>query len=94
MNEYIYKLDVKIPISDPPEFIFIVDKSASMGSTFNDIISKIIPGVLNSLGYGNKEIHLITFDNKVNYLIISQSQLKNSKIISGGFHICQKFLIF
>ena len=34
MNEYIYKLDVNIPNLDPPEFIFIVDKSGSMGSDF------------------------------------------------------------
>lgn len=84
MNEYIYKLDVNIPNLDPPEFIIIVDKSGSMGSTFNEIISRTIPEVLKSLGYGNRKIHLITFDNNVKYSSISQSELKNSKSSSGG----------
>lgn len=38
MNEYIYKFDVNISISEPPEFIFIIDKSGSMGKFYNDII--------------------------------------------------------
>ena len=84
MKEYIYKLDVNIPNLDPPEFIFIVDKSGSMGSTFNKIITKTIPEVLNTLGYGNRKIHLITFDNNVKYSNISQSELKKSKSGSGG----------
>ena len=84
MNEYIYKLDVNIPNLDPPEFIIIVDKSGSMGSAFNEIISRTIPEVLNSLGYGNRKIHLITFDNDVKYSNISKSELKNLNSSSGG----------
>ena len=84
MNEYICKLDINIPNTNPPEFIFIVDKSGSIGSTFNYIINKTIPKVLNSLGYGNKKIHLITFDNDVQYLNISQSELKDFNCNSGG----------
>ena len=84
MNEYIYKLDVNIPNLVPPEFIIIVDKSGSMGSTFNTIISRTIPEVLNSLGYENRKIHLITFDNDVKYSSISKSELINSKSCSGG----------
>ena len=84
MNEYIYQLDANIPNQDPPEFICIVDKSGSMGSTFNEIITRTIPEVLNSLGYGNRKIHLITFDDKTEHSIISQSELKNSNLISGG----------
>jgi hypothetical protein len=44
MKEYIYNLDVNISNSGPPEFIFIVDRSGSMGFSFNDIITKSIPG--------------------------------------------------
>ena len=94
MNEYIYKLDVNIPNLDPPEFIFIVDKSGSMGSSFNEIISRIIPEVLESLGYRNRKIHLITFDNNINYSYISQSELKKSKSCSGGIHIWPNHTIF
>ena len=84
MNEYIYKLDVEIPNLIPPEFIIIVDKSSSMGSTYNEVISRTIPEVLNSLGYENKKIHLITFANKAQYLYTSQSLLRNSKSSSQG----------
>ena len=73
MNEYICKLDVYLPNLLTPEFIFIVDKSGSMGSSFNYIITKTIPKVLNSLGYENTKIHLITFDDKAYYYNVSQS---------------------
>ena len=84
MNEYVYKLDVNMPNPDPPQFIFIVDKSGSMGSSCEYIISKTIPQVLKSLGYGAKKIHLITFDDKTNYYNISASELKQFKCPCGG----------
>ena len=84
MNEYICQLDINIPNSAPPEFIFIIDKSDSMGSTYNHIISKTIPEVLNSLGYKDRKIHLITFDNNVHYLNVSQSELRKINCKSGG----------
>ena len=84
MNEYIYKFNVNIPILESPEFIFIIDKSGSMGKVYNDIISETIPKVLKSLGYENKKIHLITFDNNVNYLYISQSELIELNSKAGG----------
>ena len=90
MDEYIYKLDVNIPNLDPPEFIIIVDKSGSMGSTFNEIISRTIPEVLNSLGYGNRKVHLITFDNDVRYSSVSKSELRMLKSRSGGKTYCAK----
>ena len=55
MTEYVYKLDVNMPNPDPPQFIFIVDKSGSMGSSCEYIISKTIPQVLKTLGYGAKK---------------------------------------
>ena len=84
MNEYICKLNVNLRNLASPEFIFIVDKSGSMGSYFNYIISKSIPNVLNSLGYKNKKIHLITFDDKAYYFNIYQSDLKKLNLNSGG----------
>ena len=84
MNEYIYKLDVNIPNSEPPEFIFIVDKSGSMGSSCQYIISKTIPQVLKSLGYGTKKIHLITFEQNSYYKNISASELEEFKCPCGG----------
>ena len=84
MNEYIYKLDVNIPNLGPPEFIFIVDKSGSMGSSCGYIISKTIPHVLQSLGYGTKKIHLIAFDQNGHYKNISASELGEFKCPSKG----------
>ena len=78
MNEFIYKINANIFNSNPPEFIFIVDKSGSMGDNYNFIISKTIPEVLNSLGYQNRNIQLITFESSTNYLSISQSELSKS----------------
>ena len=50
------------------EFIFVMDKSGSMGSYVNDILTRVFPKVYDKLNFpGNKEIHLLTFDDKVNY---------------------------
>jgi Mg-chelatase subunit ChlD len=84
MNEFIYKLNANIFNSNPPEFIFIFDKSGSMGDNYNFIISKTIPEVLNSLGYQNRNIQLITFESSINYLSISQSELSKSNDRCGG----------
>ena len=84
MQEFVYKLDVNIPNSVPPEFIFIVDQSGSMGSNFNYIITKTIPEVLNALKYNDRKIHLITFENYVYYYSLSKSELSKSKLSDGG----------
>lgn len=82
MKEYIYNLDVNISNSGPPEFIFIVDRSGSMGSSFNYIITKSIPEALAELGYEERKIHLITFDSSINYFLLSKSDLLNSNLHS------------
>ena len=84
MNEYICQLDTNLPNPIPPNFIFIIDKSGSMGSIYNYIISRTIPEVLNSLGYKDRKIYLITFDNDAHYLSVSQSELKNINCKSDG----------
>jgi hypothetical protein len=84
MSEYIYELNVDISNAVPPEFIFIVDKSGSMGKCFIDIITKYIPDALNKLGYGEKKVHLITFDNDINYYSISNSELLKFNSQSAG----------
>ena len=57
---------------------------------FNVIISRTIPDVLNFLGYGNRKVHLITFDNDVRYSSITKSELRNTKSISSGKTYCAK----
>ena len=84
MNEYVYSLDVNINKTMPPEFIFIIDRSGSMGWTFNYIITKTIPEVLKALGYNNMKIHLITFESYVNYYSLSESELSKSSLRDGG----------
>ena len=84
MNEYVYSLDVNINKTMPPEFIFIIDRSGSMGSAFNYIITKTIPEVLKALDYNNMKIHLITFESYVNYYSLSESELSKSSLRDGG----------
>lgn len=84
MKEFVYKLDVNIPNSIPPEFVFIVDQSGSMGSYFNFIITKTIPEILKALKYDDRKIHLITFESCVYYYSFSQSELSKSKLCNGG----------
>ena len=84
MNEYIYNLDVEIKESIPPEFIFIVDRSGSMHSYFEFIITKTIPEVLEALGYKDRKIHLITFASGIGYFSLSNSELLKSNLCSGG----------
>ena len=84
LNEYIYNLDVEIKESIPPEFIFIVDRSGSMSSYFEFIITKTIPEVLKALGYNDRKIHLITFASRIDYLSLSNSELSKSNLHSGG----------
>ena len=93
MNEYVYSLDVNLSETIPPEFIIIIDRSSSMGSTFNYIITKTIPEVLKALGYNNRKIHLITFESYVNYFSLSQSELSQSKLNeAGSTYMAQSFL--
>ena len=84
MNEYVYSLDVNINKTMPPEFIFIIDRSGSMGWTFNYIITKTIPEVLKALDYNNMKIHLITFESYVNYYSLSESELSKSALRDGS----------
>ena len=99
MKEYIFKLNVDLKKSIPPEFIFIIDRSGSMSSCFNYIITKTIPEILQSLDYGNRKIHLITFDSSINYFSLNINELINSGLGSGGgtymaniFQVLEKIL--
>ena len=77
MNEYVYSLDVNLSETIPPEFIIIIDRSSSMGSVFNYIITKTIPEVLKALGYNNRKIHIITFESYVNFLVFHNLNYHN-----------------
>ena len=99
MKEYIFKINVDLKESIPPEFIFIIDRSGSMNRSFNYIITKTIPEILQSLNYGNRKFHLITFNSFINYYSLNINELINSGLSSGGntymarsFEILEKIL--
>ena len=67
------------------EFIIILDISGSMGYNVNRIITKILPNMLTKLNYLDDDIiHLITFEECVEYHQMTKKQLENSTICSRG----------
>ena len=67
------------------EFIIILDISGSMGYNVNRIITKILPNMLTKLNYLDDDIiHLITFENCVEYHQMTKKQLENSTIVDRG----------
>ena len=87
MNDYIIALNLqKINKSNitKPTFIMILDLSGSMAGHVRKFITKIIPEGLNKLCYSDYDIiHLITFNDKVNYRKIKIKELKNNKSLEG-----------
>ena len=65
------------------EFIIILDISGSMGYNVNRIITKILPNMLTKLNYLDDDIiHLITFEDIVEYHPMTKKQLEKSTIRS------------
>ena len=65
------------------EFIVILDISGSMGYNVNRIITKILPNMLTKLNYQDDDIiHLITFEDIVEYHPMTKKQLEKSTIRS------------
>ena len=58
-----------------------------MDSAFNE-------KVLNSLGYGNRKVHLITFDNDVRYSSITKTELKIQNLSLVEKHIVPNLMKF
>ena len=65
------------------EFIVILDISGSMDYNVNRIITKILPNMLTKLNYLDDDIiHLITFEDIVEYHPMTKKQLEKSTIRS------------
>ena len=65
------------------EFIVILDISGSMDYNVNRIITKILPNMLTKLNYQDDDIiHLITFEDIVEYHPMTKKQLEKSTIRS------------
>ena len=91
LKHTVLKVDIKnnfnknSKFSSDSEFIFVLDKSGSMGSYVNDILTKVFPKVYDKLNFiDNKIIHLLTFDSYVNYYSYNKNDFKNSSINGGG----------
>ncbi len=67
------------------EFIFVLDKSGSMGNYVNEILTRVFPKVYDKLHFKeDKKIHLLTFDHNVNSYIYNKKDFKNSSIYGDG----------
>ena len=73
LKHTVLKVDIKntfgnnSQFSSECEFIFVLDKSSSMGHYINDILTRVFPKVYDKLTFkDDKIIHLLTFDYNVN----------------------------
>ena len=72
-------------LSSNCEFIFVMDKSGSMGGYVNEILTKVFPKVYDKLNFPeNKIIHLLTFESRINSYSYNKNDFKNSTINGGG----------
>ena len=88
VNETVIKVEIpKIEREqlNTSEFIFILDKSGSMGNYVNKIITKVMPRVFDLLQYpDNKIFHFISFESYVSYCKMKKEEFLNSLIDGGG----------
>ena len=67
------------------EFIFVLDKSTSMGNYVKDILTRVFPKVYDKLKFKeDKKINLLTFDSYIHSYIYNKNDFKNSTI-NGGY---------
>lgn len=61
------------------------DRSGSMGDSVGRLINKVFPLLFSNLNYDlSSQIHLITFDDEVNYYDTKVESLADLMISSGG----------
>ena len=91
LKHTVLKVDIKnnfgkkSNFSSECEFIFVLDKSSSMGCYVHDILTKVIPKVYDKLNFtDDKIIHLLTFDNDVNVYSYNKKDFINSTLNGGG----------
>ena len=90
IDQTILKLEIiagkgKTSLSSNCEFIFVLDKSGSMGSYVKQILNNVFPRVYDKLGFSEtKNIHLITFESETNYYSYNKNDFKNSDINGDG----------
>ncbi len=67
------------------EFIFVLDKSGSMGNYVKDILTRVFPKVYVKLKFKEeKKIHLLTFESYINSYSYNKNDFKNSTINGDG----------
>ena len=91
LNHTVLKVDIKdnfgkkSNFSSECEFIFVLDKSSSMGYYVHDILTKVIPKVYDKLNFtDDKIIHLLTFDYSVNVYSYNKKDFINSTLNGNG----------
>ena len=67
------------------EFIFVLDKSGSMGNYVKDILTRVFPKVYDKLNFKeDKKINLLTFESYVTIYTYNKNDFKNSTLSGGG----------
>ena len=93
VNETVIKVEIpKIEREqlNTSEFIFILDKSGSMGNYVNKIITKVMPRVFDLLQYpDNKIFYFISFESYVSYCKMKKEEFLNSLIDGDGYTYMQ-----
>ena len=91
LKHTVLKIDIKnnfgtkSNFSSECEFIFVLDKSGSMGYYVHDILTKVIPKVYDKLNFtDDKIIHLLTFDDSVNVYSYNKKDFINSTLNGNG----------
>jgi hypothetical protein len=67
-----------------PEFIFLLDRSGSMGQNVSRIINNILPKFLINLGYKQDEyVHIVTYDTTSDYYKLRIKDLNSDNTIKS-----------
>lgn len=71
--------------TEPPAFMVLIDRSGSMGSSFERLFNRILPAVVRKLKIPKDErITIVAFDHTIRTHILTCSEMQSLRVYSGG----------